>query len=216
MYSYHGNLLRAGRENIQEFGDALDAESSRRVGERMPPNTPSPRQLLYRDNAHFSRQVIRYLDLFGPEQTLILIFEEFASDTRQEYLKTLRFLDLVDDGKTDFPVVNSGDKRVRYASLSDFIRYPPPAARKLIRLLIPSRKLRVGAGGKVARRVLDMNTIAAKRPPMDPELRARLHAELADEQAALERLLARPLPWGSHRADSKLVGGSDAPFGTDP
>ena len=168
-----------------------------------------------RHHGGFSHQITRYLDIFGPEQTLIIIFEDFASNTRQEYLKTLHFLDLADDGKLDFPVVNSGDRRLRYASLSEFIRYPPPAARKLARLLIPGRKLRITAGGKVARRVLDMNMVAAKRPPMDLELRARLQAEFADEQAKLEHLLARELPWGSKAQHPKLVGGSDTPLGMD-
>jgi hypothetical protein len=197
MYSYHSNLLRAGRETIQDFAAALDAEPSRRVGENMPPNTPSPRQLLYRENACFSHQVSRYLDLFSTNLISVIVFEEFIAATRQEYLKTLQFLDLADDGRLSFPVVNSGDRRLRYASVSNFIRYPPPAARKLVRLALPARKLRVTAGGKLARRVLDMNMIPAKREPMDSQLRSRLQEEFADEQAKLEVLLGRTLPWGA-------------------
>lgn len=197
LYSYYGMLRYAQREPIEDFEAALHAEPERQAGRNVPPGEASPRPFLYRQNACFTDQVARYLDVFGRAQTLVLISEEFASDTPREYLKTLQFLGLPDDQRSEFPVVNSSNSRLRYPVLTRLLRHPGPATRRVARVLLPSRRLRLTAGGSVALRALAMNRVPAKRPPMDPELRRQLRTEFAEEQAQLEDVLGRRLPWGA-------------------
>jgi hypothetical protein len=197
MYSYYGMLRYAQREPIEDFAAALAAEPARQLGRNIPPGETSPRPFLYRQNCRFTEQVARYLNVFGRDQMLVVISEEFATDTRREFLRTLDFLGLPDDHRAEFPVVNSSNSRLRYPTVTRWIRHPGPASRKVARVLVPSRRLRLTAGGSLALRALAMNRVPATRPPLDPVLRQQLRCEFVAEQVELEQLLGRRLPWGA-------------------
>jgi hypothetical protein len=206
MFSYHRNLVFAGIEPLRFFSEALDAEADRQAGRRLPPRLTSARQLLYRENADFAPQVRRYLDRFGAQRTLVIIYEEFASDPGSQYRRVLKFLDLPDDARTEFPTINSGARRVRSESLSRIVRHPPPALRRIARFMVPSRRIRLTLGGRLIQKVIDLNTAVADRDFLAADLRTELHAALTDQIKSLEELLGRPLPWGatqSHMTDSK-------------
>ena len=79
----------------------------------------------------------------------------------------------------------------RLAWLRDFYRKPPPSLRTAFRGL----KRAVGGDGlgTVARKLVALNTVKERRPPLSPAFRAELVAEFRDEVSLLARLLNRDL-----------------------
>jgi hypothetical protein len=195
MYSLHGQSLYSQEEDISDFSQALAAEDDRLAGRRLPPHMHRLEHVCYRENARLAPKVARYLEVFGPENTLVLIFEEFVNDPLDAYLETLRFLGLEDDGNRDFAVVNSGNKGIRHEGLAQFLRHPPAPVRRLVRGALPSKALRQRIGEKASKPILQASTVTTERPPMDKSLRALLSKEFAYQQIELERLLERQLPW---------------------
>jgi hypothetical protein len=201
MYSLHAQSLYSQEEDIADFAEALDAEDDRRAGRRIPTQMHRIEHVSYRQNARLTEKVANYLTVFGRENTLILVFEEFVRDPREAYLTTLRFLGLEDDGKRDFSVVNSGNKELRHEGLVQFLRHPPAPVRRIVRRALPSKALRQYIGASASKQLLRASTVKAQRPPMDEGLRVQLLAEFANEQAELESLLDRELPWRLDPAD---------------
>src|SRR5688500_16472783 len=110
MYSLHAQRLWLAREDIQDFEEALEAESDRQEGRRLPPY-PFPLQLLfYRDCARYSSHVGAYLERFGAEQVKVIIFEEFVRNTEDCYREICDFLGIDTNFRPDFEVHNSNKK----------------------------------------------------------------------------------------------------------
>lgn len=188
MYSLHAQTVYFGDENIQEFEQALAAEPERRNGRSVPRTTGDVERLLYRECARFTDKVERYFDRFGRDRVKVILYDDFARDTKAAYDDVLQFLGVAPYLPPSFEVIHAS-KRPRM-----------PALRRLIRSLEGMDSLRAlrplaGAVRAIESRV---NTIPFKRPPMNPELEAGLRAEFAPEVERLGRLLNRDLSAWMH------------------
>jgi hypothetical protein len=67
IYSLHSHWLFTGNEDIEDFGQALEAEEDRRQGRRLPDDARRPEGLQYRACARYTSHVARYLLTFGPD-----------------------------------------------------------------------------------------------------------------------------------------------------
>ena len=92
LYSLHSQKLYNGTENIRNFEEALDAEEDRRKGRRIPRLCRFPKGLLYTEVVKYTEQVERYMEVFGREKVMVIIFDDFVSDTAGVYKETLEFL----------------------------------------------------------------------------------------------------------------------------
>src|SRR3989442_777266 len=185
MYSWHGQLLSTGIENVTDFESALNLEEKRRQGLCVPDPSVTPQAYLYRQLVRYSHQVQRYLDVFDRDRVHIIIFDDLKLDRSGVCRKTLRFLEVKSEFEPNLKVVNPG-KRVYSAALQNFLRHPPHVVQKLSRALLP-RRFR----DSLSERLRHLNTFQKTRPPMDPELRSRLKAEFASEVAGLSKLIDR-------------------------
>lgn len=129
--SWHNELLKNGTENLREFGDAW-----RLSGKRDRSNTGKyllePKYLDYKAFGRFNEQVERYFAEFPPEQIRVFWFSDWIDDPRPTYLEIMRFLDIGDDGRADFPPVNEAH-HLRSVALLQFLSSPPPWARGMVR-----------------------------------------------------------------------------------
>ncbi|HEX6474708.1 MAG TPA: hypothetical protein VF114_06445 [Candidatus Limnocylindria bacterium] len=156
-------------------------------GERMPPGPLRPETLYYRHSVRFAEQLERYFEAFGRERVHVIVFDDFRDDTGGTYREVLEFLD-VDPTFTPRFEVRNPNKRVRSRFLQRLIYQPPgPVLRAVPKL----RRFPVVRRAREA--MLHLNSAAARRPEMDPQLRARLSTELAPEVEALGRLISRDL-----------------------
>jgi hypothetical protein len=192
MYAMHSELLFLGAEDIDDFGEALEAEHDRLQGRRIPAGANKPAALLYRASARYSEQVERYFDALGRQRVLVIIYDDFRRDVAAEYAQTLRFLDVDAAFTPAFRVVNA-NKQVRSRTITRLVSNPPRVVSAAARRLLPATARR-----RVFRSALALNASAKERRPMDPNLRRKLRTEFAPEIRRLETLLGRELPeWTS-------------------
>jgi len=188
MHSQHSEMLFQGEEDIASFGEAVAAEEARRRGERVPPGCQKVFGLLYRDIARYGEQVERYFSAFGRDRVCVVLYDDLVADADAAYGQVLRFLDVDAAHRPEFGVVNA-NKVVRSPRVRDLLRHAPPGIRRVGRLVVPDEHARAA----LRRRLHTLNTRRQARPPMDPELRGRLTAELAPDIRRLEALLDRDL-----------------------
>jgi hypothetical protein len=188
MHSQHSEMLFQGDEDIASFGQAIAAEEQRKRGALVPPGCQKVFGLFYRDIAHYSVQVGRYLSHFGPGQVCVLLYDDLVADPATAYRRVLEFLDVDPEHRPEFSVVNA-NKVVRSTRVRDLLRQAPPGLRRLGRVVVRDERARAD----LRRRVHVLNTRGRVRPPMDGALRRRLTEEFAPEVRALEGLLDRDL-----------------------
>lgn len=185
MYSLHGLFLFTTWEDIPDFSAALDAETDRRAGRRLPANTWWPKALQYRWLADYAPHVTRYLDLFGPRRVKIIIYDDFRADTAGIVRDTLDFLGLDPSFVPRLGVVNRA--RVARSRRLQSVLYSHRFLDMLGRL--PPRGFHLAW-----RALMRANIRYQARPPLDPQLDASISADLEPAVVRLEAVLDRALP----------------------
>lgn len=124
LYSMHSQFVYDCIENLVDFQKAWDFEDERRRGNFLPSNLRERKFLYYSDVGRLGEQVRRLYSIVSLQNIQVVVFDDFISDTRKVYLEILDFLDLPDDGRVDFPKVNS-NKVYRSDRLANFLSSPP-------------------------------------------------------------------------------------------
>ena len=180
--SLHGELCRAGVEDILDLRAALDAESDRRAGRRIPPGVERHGQLLYSDAVSFSEQVQRFIDEFGRAAVHVVLYDEVRADPSLVMTRVQRFLEI--EERSEVRLVRSNPGRVvRSARLQRFARQDG-GVRRVTRRLVPA-----GARPRLARGVVEaiehVNLDRSVRPTLPADLEAELRERCRD---GVERL----------------------------
>jgi len=137
VHSFHSQLVFNGDEPLDDFEKALDAEMDRRSGTRIPAYYRCPVEaFFYTSVAKYYEQVLRYKAIFGEDKLHIVLFEDFKSNTEQEYRKILQFLQLQEVMPNSFDVINA-NKGVRSRTFLSFLMSPPGFIKAIGRLLFP-------------------------------------------------------------------------------
>jgi hypothetical protein len=186
MYALHSQLLFGGFEDISDFALALAAEPDRKQGRRIPKGAQLVDNLFYRDIAHYSEQVERYLRSFGRENVHIILHDDFRADTETAYRRALEFLGVDVTFRPEFRIVNP-NKRVRSKLLRTALERLP-VERWHGNVLIPPQ---------LRWRLNRFNRIEEDRRPMDRDVKRDLKREFAPEVEQLARLLGRDLAYWS-------------------
>jgi hypothetical protein len=197
LYSFHSQLLVDLAEDIPDFQLALEAESDRREGKRIPRDAQRPADCLYSEVAKFSEQVKRYFDTFGREQVYVIIFDDFKSDIARVYRETLEFLEV--DASFQFTDFKNHKPNARIKNIALFRR-----KQRIKRWIIsvgslvpmfpgraPLKKLLLKRINRIMRPASPLEKVS--REPMDPELRKHLKKQFAPEVERLSNLLGRDL-----------------------
>lgn len=190
VYSFHSQLLYVAEESESDFETAWRLQERRSRGLDLPPRSRGSFLLQYAQLGQFGTQTQRLLSTFPRPQVKLILFDDFAASPQTVYDELIDFLGIPHDHRTVFPRVND-NKRARIDWLRRFARKPPPVLRSAIRSL----KQAVGAEGISAakRKIVDLNMVKERRPPLSPEFRAELVEAFRDEVALLARLLDRDL-----------------------
>jgi hypothetical protein len=199
LRSLHLELLQDHVETEKDLRRAMDLETVRRQADELR----SAPGLVYSDYVQYAEQLRRYHAVFGPEQILVLIYDDFLADNEGTVRRVLRFLGADDTAPIEEKHANP-TVRVRSLRLNELVRSVylgrGPVARALkapIKALTPER-LRRDALEAFRRRVL----YGAPRPP-DEELMLELRARFKGEVLALSDELDRDLVtlWGYEHLD---------------
>ena len=143
----------------------------------------SPDALGYVGRGLYAEQVERYLAEFG-DAVHVMFLEELAADVRGEVRRLFEFLDL------DAEAAEAVDTVPHHS----FVWPRNPLAASLLRSPLAGRLGRASVPARLRPRI--ERVLTRPRPEMEPEARALLHDVFAPVVAELERVLARPAPWG--------------------
>jgi GrpB-like predicted nucleotidyltransferase (UPF0157 family) len=172
-HSLYSLYTRTGNEDLATFEAALEAEPERREGRQIPAGAYFPEGLLYTDEALYAEKVERWLDVFGREQVLCILFDDFVRDTAAVYRRTLEFLGVDASFAAELDAQKAADL-ARIQAIRQ-LRHVPPEVRR--RMQFDQMKLHQGPS----------------RPSPDAALAARLRERFAPDVERLGKLLGRDL-----------------------
>lgn len=190
IHSRHQQNVWMGREDILDFASALAAESDRRAGRRLPPDTPYHAGLLYRAACTMTPQVRRYLDEFGRDRVHFALLEDLGAKPLDTYRGVLQFLGVDPDFvPAEMAVVNPNSqlRSVRFHRMR--ARLWP--VERTVRRVVPAGAFRVLSAP--LRAAWNANKRPASRSPMPPQLEAELTEYFAPDVASLSELVGRDL-----------------------
>lgn len=193
VISLHAQRLKEGSETLKRLENALEAEADRRQGRRIPIGFKYPNEyLLYREYGKYPEQLDRYFSVFGRENVLVIIFDDFKKDVEGEFVKICKFLDISTDFKPDFTIQNT-TQTPRVIILHRIFKLVTPALVKIgqrFRSIIPSWFLKLLLQAYCSFREINMKT---GKSFVCKETRNALASYYKKEIECLEKLLAKDL-----------------------
>jgi hypothetical protein len=203
LRSLHLQFVQSHVETVKDLRKALALEAARRQGRRIPRRSPRPKDLQYADHVRYVEQLRRFHAVFGPEQVLVLIYDDFRADNEATVRTVLRFLGVdetvpvaVQDAN---PTVRLRSQRLDELVHAVSVGHGPLSrtAKAGLKALAP-RPLRRQALSAVRRHVV------LSRPQSPPEeLMRELRLRFRGEVVALSEYLGRDLVtlWGYDHLD---------------
>lgn len=189
LESYHSRLLFMLDEDVTDFARAWALQERRAAGVDIPKRCRDPRLLMYGEAARHGAHVQRLYEIAGRERSLVIVFDDWASQPRQVYQGVLQFLGVEDDGQADFSSKRES-AGFRFRFLQSVVMNPPPWLLRLVELSDTKRLERLKA---LRKRIKSFNKKASARPRFSEEMRAVIRAHYADDVALLSSLLDRDL-----------------------
>jgi hypothetical protein len=201
LRSLHMQLVQTHVESERDLRTAISLEAARRGGKHVPRRSHRPQLLQYADHVRYVEQLERYHALFGREQVLVLIYEDFRRDNEATVRQVLRFLEV--DDTVPIEVLDANPTvALRSQQLDELVhavstgRGPLSKAAKSVVTALTPRRLRREVFQLAQRRLVHGRPL----PPDEDfivELRGRFRGEVADLSEYLDRdLLAL---WGYDR-----------------
>jgi hypothetical protein len=199
LRSAHLQYVQAVMETEYDLRRALALEQERREGRSLPRHGLYPLALQYSDHVRYVEQLRRYHTLFGRENVLVLIYDDFRADNEATVRTVLRFLGVDDD-----PV------NVETAKVNPTVGVRSQALHEVLHALVVgrgpvSRTLKRGIKALIPteprRRVLTAlrrSVVYGEAPAPDEELMGELRVRFKGEVTALSEYLGRDLValWG--------------------
>jgi hypothetical protein len=187
--STHANMRAYGLEDVADFETAWRLHERRLRGEALPRRLRAVELLHYRAFAQVGDQLERFFALVPANQRIVIVYDDFRSDPRREYRRTLELLGLADDGRAEFARVNA-TWAMRWAGLP-FL--PARLERRFGALYRAGRAAGHRIGLHPFAWLAKANRHAWRRKPLRPAFERELIAELLPQVEKVERLLGRDL-----------------------
>jgi hypothetical protein len=191
--SYHFQLVQEHVEREKDLRTAVAAEEINRNGREVR---------RYSDHVDYVSQLRRFHEVFGAEQVLVLIYDDFRRDNEATVRRVLRFLDV--DDSAAIPVMEANPTvAVRSVRLDGAIRSlyagrnPATRAFKATVRTVFSERTRLRLRG--ARRRLSYTSPGEPDEAVMNELRRRYRGQVQELSEYLDRDLVAL--WGYDRLD---------------
>jgi len=195
VVAWHGQKLIEKQEDEPKFEAAWFKQKARKTGQEIPELCIDAKMLFYKDWCLLGKQVQNIFQQVPKRNCHIIFFDDFVTKTSTVYRKTLNFLGLDYDDRTEFRAYNQ-HKQVRNYQLDEFrvrlnmIRKRNPLINKWHKAIT---KLIPGQGIGVQKFMLAINYKKAKRGAIDKDFRNKLIDEFHDDICLIERLTGRNL-----------------------
>ncbi|WP_072597465.1 sulfotransferase [Sinorhizobium americanum] len=167
--SLHNQQLYNRDESIENFEEVWRLSGKRSL-DNIPACCREPSFLDYKAMGRFREQVERYFAVFPAEQIRVLAFRDWIANPRGTYLDILRFLDLEDNGRVEFPPVNEA-KHHKSRLVASLTQNPAPWVRKTSILLTRAAGRQLG----ILARLRKLNKAAGYGSnPIEPTLKQEI------------------------------------------
>ena len=198
LRSLHLQLLQNHHETVRDFRTAVELDADRLENRHIPETSYWPQALIYSDRVRYVEQLRRYHSVFGPEQVLVLIYDDFRNDNEATVRRVLRFLDVDDSHPIEAAKVNPtiAVRSERVDKLKRGLRVgenPLLRATREVGKALTTRKLREAVFYPLQKRA-----VWGQPPPPDDEFMHELRVRFKPEVVALSEYLNRDLLalWG--------------------
>ncbi len=189
-HAFHMEQVFARNEDEEDFEAAWDLQEARAQGQRIPDSCFAPQFLMYRDVARYPEQVERFFAKVPKNRRLVLFQEDLKRDTRGLYVKSLEFLGISDDGRTDFPIMNASHKH-RSEFIANLVLRPPKWLQPAVWALRNYARRNKPAFIEAVKSKL---RVKAKRADMPNAVKANLYSVFHQDVERLEEILGVELP----------------------
>lgn len=190
VYSYHARLLFTMDEDVEDFERAWRLQEKRSLGTNIPRRCRDPHRLQYKSAVSLGAQLEKLFDIAGRERCQVIVFDDFISDPVGVYRKLLEFIDVDDDGQTDFRRKNS-NRMYKNRFLQRIVMSPPAFVFRIVVKRRLNGKSIFDFLRRYRKRLKARNLVIVERPPMREELRRELREEFAPDVRRLSGLLGR-------------------------
>jgi len=204
--SLHAQLLYSRDEDQPDFRTAWKLCACRKAGYRIPSRCRDPKVLWYDEVAKLGEQVTRWQQYFPRSRMKFVFFDDLVADPAEVYRDVLNFLELPDDARTSFDVVNAR-KSQRLSSLANFTERPP---HWLVGIALRAKTMLGIERWRILDSLRRWNGRSPSRRSLDRKLRAEIRATYHDDIERLANVTGRNL---DHWLDPKPYG-SDSEMGT--
>ncbi|MDH4018539.1 MAG: sulfotransferase [Xanthomonadales bacterium] len=193
--SYHLRMQFLLQEDKADFAEAWELESARKRGEQLPKRCLEPRVLFYSEVASFGAQIEQLYKIAGREQTHVIVFDDFVSNTLGEYKRILEFLNVDFDGQTEFER-RYESQMYRYRWLQQILFVPATSDGKIVDTLQQrARKYNPDGTKKMSfvKRLTRLNKVPKSPTPLTPQMVDIVSETLRPDIRHLSQLLDRDL-----------------------
>ena len=185
VYGWHTELLYNGYETERQFEKAWMLQGSRSRGLHLPRGCFVPEFLQYESVGRLGEQVRRLLTLAPRDQVHFESYDDFSTNPRSVYVRTLDFLGLDDDGRMAFERVNRS-KGLRARWLGELFFSPPPKYREVAKFF---RRHASQLG--ITKVLLPLFQTSRIRQPLSTEFANHLKNVYREDVSLLSSLLGR-------------------------
>jgi len=186
LYSYYNQLVFNSAETISDFKTAYNLQDSRKEGLNLTKGNKMPKLLYYKEVGRLGSQLERLLKVFPLNQVHVILMDDFKKDVGKEYMKVLNFLDLPNDNRSEFPVINPNKVH----------RSKKIVSIKKTKFAKTVRQIKNSLGFEnlaLMEKLHQWNTVEKKREPLELEFRNELVEIFTPEVEILENILKRDL-----------------------
>lgn len=178
-YSHFLNMVRGGREPLEDFAEALAQEEDRIRANWWP-------EFHYTRMGRYHKQLKRYFDLFGRDQISVYLYEEWDADTVAVLQDIFSFLGVDTSFKPELIRYKRSGIPKHRASYAFFMALE--SARPAVERMLPTAH-----ATRLARVAIGLKDRTIYKPPLTPELRERLIDSQREDVLALQELIGRDL-----------------------
>lgn len=185
VYSLHSQLVESANEDVRDFMTAWELVEKRKSGDMLPENSKDHKVLFYDEIGKYNEQLENVYKYFNSEQVKIILFDDFKVNTKKIYEEILEFLNVPQDNRGKFPIINE-NAEPRNFWLNSLIKKQP----KLLEITINKLKLILGIKQSgIGKMIISMNTKKAKRKILSDTLKQEVYKNYEPDIFKLSKLL---------------------------
>ena len=180
--SFHQVALKVFGEIEVDFQKAWSLQDKRKLGKSIPMGCVDEQLIIYGDVAKIGLQVERLLSIVSPNKIHFVLYDDFKSSTKFEYMKILDFLNV---HREDFPSFKTYNKtyRIKNVAITKVINY--------VSLL--KKQMNINTGFNVANKIHRINVTKEPLGKLSSKFLLKMHKYFDDDIRLLSKLIKKDL-----------------------